>query len=133
MEEQLGASSVQFHVPGFIDREEVDPTVAGNGPGEVLLVSCFDELVHEPGSEGVFDPEALLRCRGSGQSDEEVRFSGAGIPEEAEWLAFPYPFRGGEGVDGGRVDVRVLVEVEIFQPFIPEDTSPIAKAGQLKL
>jgi hypothetical protein len=50
-----------------------------------------------------------------------VRFAGAGIADEAEGLAFPDPVAGGEGVDGGGVDVRVGVEVEIPEPLIPRE------------
>lgn len=42
----------------------------------------FDEFVHEPGCEGVFDTEALLSGCGS-QPDEEVGFAGSGITDQA--------------------------------------------------
>jgi hypothetical protein len=33
VEEELGASPVEFHVAGFVDAEQVDPAVAGDGLG----------------------------------------------------------------------------------------------------
>lgn len=39
----------------------------------------FDEFVHQPGGEGVFDAEPFLRCCGR-ESDEQVAFAGAESP-----------------------------------------------------
>jgi hypothetical protein len=41
-----------------------------------------------------------------------VGLAGAGVADEAERLALLDPFAAGEGVEGGRVDVRIRVEVE---------------------
>ena len=41
--------------------------------------------------------------------------AGAGVADQAEWLALLDPVAAGEGVDGGRVDVRVGVEVEVAE------------------
>jgi len=103
LEEKLGASAVEFHVAEFVDHEQVDPAVAGDGPGEVLVVGRLDEFVHEPGGEGVFDPEPLLGCRGP-EPDEEVALAGAGVTDEAKRLPLPDPVAGGESVDGGGVE-----------------------------
>ena len=43
LEEEFGASAVEFHVAEFVDHEQVDPAVSRDGPGEVLhvdLVAC---------------------------------------------------------------------------------------------
>jgi hypothetical protein len=39
----------------------------------------FDEFVHQPGGEGVFDAEPFLRCCGR-EADEQVAFAGAESP-----------------------------------------------------
>ncbi len=78
------------------------------------------QFIHEPGGERVFDPEPLLRSRGA-EGDEQMRLSGAGVTDEAERLPAPDPIAGGEGVDGGGVDVRVRVKVEIAEPLVPRE------------
>ena len=57
---QFGAAAVEFHVSKFIETEEIDPSVAGDGLGQLLVVGGFDQLVHELGGEGVADPVAGL-------------------------------------------------------------------------
>ena len=52
-------------------------------------------------------------------NDQQVRFTCAGVADRAQRLALADPFAGREGVDGCRVDVRVGVEVEVFEPFLP--------------
>lgn len=106
LEEEFSASAVQFHVAQFVDAKQIDPPVAGDGLCQDFLVCSFDEFVYEPGGEGVFDPVALLGG-GSAESDEQVGFAGPRVSDEAEGLSFADPFPGGQGVDGGGVDVRV--------------------------
>ena len=60
LEQQFGASPVELHVAELVNDEEVDAAVAVDGLGELFLVGGFDELVHEPGGEGVADAVALL-------------------------------------------------------------------------
>ena len=118
LEEKLGAAPVQFHIAELVDTEQVDAAVTGDGLGENLLVSCFNEFVHEPGGEGVFDPVALLR-RGRAETNEQMRLAGPGVADEAQGCSFADPVPGREGVDGCGVDVRVSVEIEISQPLVP--------------
>ena len=53
LEEQLGAAFVQFPVSEFVDAQQVDPSVAGDGLGEGFVVFCLDKFVDQPGDEGV--------------------------------------------------------------------------------
>jgi len=91
LEEEFSSAAVEFHVAELVDHEEIDAAVAGDGAGEVFFVRGFDEFVHEPGRERVFDAVAFLGCRGS-EADEQVRFTCPGIADEAQGLAFPDPF-----------------------------------------
>lgn len=59
----VGAAAVKFHLSEFVDAEQVDAAVAGCDLGEHLLISGFNQLVHDGCGQGVFDPEALLRGR----------------------------------------------------------------------
>ena len=83
----------------------------------MLLVGGFDELVHEPGGEGVSDAVALLGGGGA-ERDEQVGLAGAGVPDQAQRVAAADPVAGGELVDGGGVDVGVRGEVEVGEPFL---------------
>ena len=49
---------------------------------------------------------------------EQMGLAGAGVPDEAEWLALLDPFALGEGVDHGGVDVGVGVEVKGSQGLL---------------
>jgi hypothetical protein len=118
LEEEFGAAAVQFHIAELIDAEQVDAAVAGDGLGQHLFVGGFDGFVYEPGGQGVFDPVTLLR-RGGAEADEQVGFSGSGVPDQALGCTFADPVRGRVGVDGGGVDVRVRVEIKIPEPFVP--------------
>jgi hypothetical protein len=57
-----------------------------------------------------------LRGRGA-EADEQVRLTGAGVADQAQRVAGSDPGAGGEGVDGGRVDRRVGVEIEVGEHF----------------
>ena len=112
MEEEFGSSLVEFHVAKLVDDEEIDTAVAGDGAGELHLVGGFDELVHEPRRERVFDSEPFLRGGGA-EPDQEMAFAGAGVADEAERVAAADPLSLREGVDrgGGEVGVGVVVDV----------------------
>lgn len=90
-------AAVQFHVSEFVDHEQVDPAVAGDRAGQVLLIGRLDQFVHQPGRERVFHPEPLFGCGGA-QPDQEVTLSGARVADEAERLPATHPFAGGESV-----------------------------------
>ena len=117
LEQQFGASPVEFQVAELVNHEEVDAAVAVDGLGELFLVGGFDELVHEPGGEGVSDAVALLGGGGA-ERDEQVGLAGAGAPDQAQRVAAADPVACGELVDGGRVDVGVRGEVEVGEPFL---------------
>lgn len=70
----------------FVDAEEVDAAVAGDGLVELLLVGGFDQLVHELGGERGADAVALHGGLGS-QGGEHVGRAGAGSPiRQRGWL-----------------------------------------------
>ena len=119
LKEELGAAAVKFHVSKLIDHKQIDPPVSGDGAGEGFVVGGFDELVYQPGGEAVSDPEALLG-RGGAEADEEVRFPGSGVADPAERLPAADLVAGGEGIDGGGVDIRVSVEVEVSELFVSQ-------------
>jgi hypothetical protein len=60
LEEELGAASVEFHVPQFVDTQEIDPAVSGDGAGQLSFVGGLDELVDKFRGEDVADPVAVL-------------------------------------------------------------------------
>jgi hypothetical protein len=60
LEQQLGAAAVEFEVAQFVEAEQVDPAVAGDGAGEVFVVGGLDELVDQGGGGDVADPVAGL-------------------------------------------------------------------------
>ena len=64
LEEQLSTSLVEFHVTEFVEQEEIHSAVTGDRAGELLLVGGFDELVHQPGREDVFDAVTSFGGRG---------------------------------------------------------------------
>ena len=117
LQKQLCASTVEFHVSEFVEHQQVDLAVAGDGASEVLLIGVFDEFVLEVGGERVFDPETLIRSR-CVESSEEVALAGAGVTDEAEGLRAADPVAGGEG---GGVDNRVRVEVEVPEPLFSRE------------
>ncbi len=45
LEEEFGAAAVELHVAEFVDAEQVDAAVAGDGLGQDLLVGGLDQLV----------------------------------------------------------------------------------------
>ena len=118
LEQQLGAAAVEFHVAEFVDAEQVDAAVAGDGLGQLLLVGGLDQLVDELGGQGVADPVAGHGGLGA-QRDQQVGLAGAGVADQAQRLALLDPVAGGEGVDDGGVDVGVGVEVEVAQRLLP--------------
>ena len=93
----------------------------------MFLVGGFDELVHEPGGEGVSDAVALLGGGGA-ERDEQVGLAGAGAPDQAQRVAAADPVAGGELVDGGRVDVGVRGEVEVGEPFLAGEAGALDAA-----
>jgi hypothetical protein len=47
LKEQFGAMPVEFHVAEFVDAEEIDAAVAGDGLVQLLLVGGLDQLVDQ--------------------------------------------------------------------------------------
>jgi hypothetical protein len=82
LEEQFGAAAVEFEVAQFVQAEQVDAAVAGDGAGEGLVVGGFDEFVDQGGGGGVADPVAGFGGCGA-QADEQVGFAGAGVADQA--------------------------------------------------
>jgi hypothetical protein len=60
LEQQLGAAPVQLEVAQFVQAEQVDAAVAGDGAGQGLVVGGLDELVDQRGGGEVADPVAVL-------------------------------------------------------------------------
>lgn len=53
LEEEFRAAAVEFDLAQLIDDEQVHPPVSGDGAGELFLIVCLRELVHEPSGERV--------------------------------------------------------------------------------
>ena len=85
LEEQFGAAAVKFHVAQFVQAEQVDAAVAGDGLGQLLVVGGLDELVDQFGGQRVADPEAGLGGRGA-QRDQQVRLAGARLTDQAQGM-----------------------------------------------
>lgn len=77
----------------------------------------FDELVDELGGEHVLDPEAGHRGLDP-EGDQQVRYAGAGVADQAERQARFDPLAGGEGVDRRGVNVRVGLEIELAERLV---------------
>ena len=58
-----------------------------------------------------------------------MAFAGAGVADQAERAAFRDPLAGGEGVDDGRVQVRVRGVVQIVEAFGPREAGLVDAAG----
>ena len=69
LEQQFGTAAVELQVAQFVKTQQVDPAVAGDGAGEVLVVGGFDEFVDQRGGGDVTDPIASL-----GRGDPESSF-----------------------------------------------------------
>jgi hypothetical protein len=87
LKEQLGAAAVQLHVAEFVDAQQIDPSVAGDGLRQRLLVGGLDQFVGELGGQRLLDTEAGYRSLG-GERDQEMGLDGAGVPDQAQRLAF---------------------------------------------
>jgi len=68
LEQQLGAATVEFHVAEFVEAEQLDPAVAGDGAGQLPFVGGLDEFVDEFRREDVADPVAGLGGGGAGRT-----------------------------------------------------------------
>lgn len=124
LKEHLSASLVEFHVTEFVEQKEIHSPVTGDGFSELFLIRGFDELVHQPGGEDVFDAVASFGGRGS-EPDKEMRFPGPGVPDQTQRLALADPVAGGEGSDGGGIDIGVGIEIEVGQPLFARETSSL--------
>lgn len=77
----------------------------------------FDELVDELGVEHALDPEPGHRGLDP-EGDQQLRFAGAGVADQADRQARFDPLAGGEGVDRRGFDVRVGLEVELAKRLV---------------
>ena len=68
------------------------------------------------------DTPAPLRGEMHPTGSLTVGLAGAGVPDQAKGFAAADPLSGGEGVDGGGVDVRVGVVVEVLEVFLPGES-----------
>ena len=80
LEQQFGAAAVQLEVAQFVQAEQVDAAVAGDGAGQGLLIGGLDELVDQRGRGGVLDPVTVLGGGGA-QPDQQVGLAGAGVAD----------------------------------------------------
>lgn len=85
--------------------------------GQDEVVGGLGELIGELGGQGVLHAVAGHGGLGA-QGDEQVGLAGAGVPDQAEWVAALDPFAGGQGVDRGGVHVGVGGEVEVAQRLL---------------
>ncbi len=56
-----------------------------------------------------------------------MRFSGSGVPDQTQGLPLAGPGAGGEGTDGGGVDVGVGIDIKVGQPLFawePRSSDP---------
>ena len=58
LEEEFGAAAIEFHVAEFVDAEQIDPAVTGDGLGQDHLVGGLDQFVDQLRGQGVADPVA---------------------------------------------------------------------------
>lgn len=83
LEEQFGASAVQFHVAKFVYAEQIHTAIAGDGLRQNFHICGFNEFVHEPGSQSVFDLVSLLGGSAA-EPDEQMGFAGTGVADKAQ-------------------------------------------------
>ncbi|MDQ0771716.1 hypothetical protein QF026_000182 [Streptomyces aurantiacus] len=108
-------------------------TMAAQSRGSVTVfvqpsgAGSLGQFIDELGGQHVADAEAVHGRLGA-QGDQEVGLADAGVSAQAERLALLEPFAGGEGVDGGRVDAGVGVEVEHPQALDPGEGSGLDPA-----
>jgi hypothetical protein len=62
-------------------------------------------------------------------SNEQVGLAGARVTDQAQRLPGADPGGAGQGVDGGGVDVRVGVEVEVVEPLLPREAGGFDSTG----
>lgn len=117
LKQQLSAPAVKLHVPEFINAQKIDTAATGDRLRQLLLVGGFDELVDGLGGQHVADAEAVHRGFGA-QLDRQAGLAGAGVADQAERLALLDLSAGGDGIDGGQVDVGIGVEVERPQALV---------------
>ena len=101
LEEQFGAAAVELQVAQLVEAEKIDAAVAGDRLGQLLVVGGLDELVDQLGGQGVADPVAGLGGGGA-QADQQVRFAGAGVADQAQRVPGLDPGAGRELVDDRR-------------------------------
>jgi hypothetical protein len=76
LKQQVSAAFVEFHISQFVDAEQIDAAVAGDGLVERQFVGGLDEFVDELGGQDVFDSVAGHGCFRA-QRDEQVGLAGA--------------------------------------------------------
>jgi hypothetical protein len=87
-----------IEIAQFVDAEQVDASVAGDGLGQLFLVGGLDELVDGLRGERIADPEPGHRGSGA-ETDQEMGLAGAEVTDQAQRLALLDPFAGGKIVD----------------------------------
>ena len=110
------AAAVELQVAQFVDEQQVHTAVAGDEFGEVFVVGGFDEFVDQLAGQGVADSVAGFSDAGA-QTDEQVAFAGAGVPDQAERGSRPDPVAAGELTDEGRVDGGVGLKEKSSKRF----------------
>jgi hypothetical protein len=63
-----------LHVAEFVDAEQIEAAVAGDGLGQLAFIGGLDQLVDQFRGQGVVDPIALL-CRSGAELDQQVRLA----------------------------------------------------------
>lgn len=76
LEEHLGAPPVEFEVSKFIDTEQIDASVAGDGLAKLFVVGGLDELVDQGRGGDVADAVAGHRG-GCAQCDQQGELAAA--------------------------------------------------------
>jgi len=94
----------------------------------LLVVGRLDEFVHQLGGQRVADPVPCLRGRGA-EPDQQVRFSGAGITDQAERVPGLDPGAGRELVDRRGVHRGVGLEIELLDALVAGEAGVVDAAS----
>jgi hypothetical protein len=128
LEQQLCSAWVDLDVAEFVEAEQVEPPVAADHAGQLPFVGGFDELVHELCGGDVADPAALLAGR-EAEADQQMGLAGAAVAEQHHGFAGVQVVPGGQVAEGGGLDHRDGVDVEVREPFEARELGVVDAAG----
>src|SRR3954464_6970490 len=124
----FGAAGVDFDVPEFVEAEQVEAAVAADHPGQLSFVGSLDELVHQLRRGDVADPATLL-AGSKTKTDQQMGLAGAAVAEQYDRFAGVHVVSGGELAEGGGLDSRDGVDVEVGEAFEPWELGVVDAPG----